>query len=184
MNTRLLIDDYIGLDTTVDIRTDWIALESRVHVTDRLQGYYREFGSISYEYAMKVIGIEFAASDMNYVIVETRAAGKIAVQATNRLTLADTRSPNALRAFQQAVRTLLSDSSPDRVAIKAKPEKGAMAAGPAALKMEALVLTALSCDVQFISGARINRCADPEKPLKAYHVPAFKAAACACNDDK
>lgn len=132
---------------------------------------------------MKVIGIEFAASDMNYVVVECDPGGNITAQAANRLRLADTRSPGALRAFQQAVRTLLSDSSPDRVAIKAKPEKGTMAAGPAALKMEALVLAALSCQVQFISGARINKCPDSEKPLKAYHVPAFKAAACACNHD-
>lgn len=132
---------------------------------------------------MKVIGIEFAASDMNYVVVKSDAGGNITVEATNRLRLADTRSPDALRAFQQAVGTLLSDSSPDRIAIKAKPEKGSMAAGPAALKMEALVLAALSCDVQFVSGARINKCADPEKPLKAYHVPAFKAAACVCNHD-
>ena len=54
---------------------------------------------------MKVIGIEFAASDMNYVFVESDAAGVITVHTSNRLKLADTRSPNALRAFQQAVRT-------------------------------------------------------------------------------
>jgi hypothetical protein len=132
---------------------------------------------------MKVIGIEFAASDMNYVVIDTGTFGNVAVQAANRLTLSDTRSPDTLRAFQQAVRTLLNDSSPDRVAIKAKPEKGGMAAGPAALKMEALLLAALSCDVRFISGARINKCSDPEKPLRAYHIPAFKAAVCGCKDD-
>ena len=132
---------------------------------------------------MKVIGIEFAASDMNYVVVESDPVGSIAVHTANRLKLADTRSPDALRAFQQAVRTLLSDLSPDLVAIKNKPERGAMGAGPSALKMEALVLAALSCDVKFISGARINKYDGPEKSLKAYHVPAFKAAACACNHE-
>lgn len=132
---------------------------------------------------MKVIGIEFSASDMNYVVVRQVDDGDIAVHEANRLTLADTRSPDALRAFQKAVKTLINDSSPDRVAIKSKPEKGALKAGPAALKMEALVLAALSCEVLFISGARINRRSDPAQPLKAYHVPAFKAAACACNDE-
>jgi Protein of unknown function (DUF3010) len=132
---------------------------------------------------MKVIEIEFAASDMKYVFVGSDPDGGITVHTSNRLKLADTRSPDALRAFQQAVRTLLSDLSPDRVAIKSKPEKGALCAGPAALKMEALVLAALSCDVRFISGARINKYSGPEQQLKAYHLPAFTAAACACNHD-
>jgi hypothetical protein len=132
---------------------------------------------------MRVIGIEFAASDMNYVVIDCSTDGKILVTAANRLSLADTRSPDELRVFQQAVKTLMSDLAPGRVAIKAKPEKGAMAAGPAALKMEALVLATAPCGVRFISGARINKCHVPAGTTKAYHLPAFKAAACACNDD-
>ena len=132
---------------------------------------------------MKVIGIEFAASDMNYVVVDRNTDGTIVVTAANRLSLADTRSPYDLSVFQQAVKTLMSDLTPDRVAVKAKPEKGAMAAGAAALKMEALVLATLPCGVRFISGARINKCNTPTGAVKAYHLSAYKAAACACNDD-
>lgn len=132
---------------------------------------------------MKAIGIEFAASDMNYVVIDCSTDGTIVVTAANRLSLADTRSPDGLKVFQQAVKTLMNDLAPDRIAIKAKPEKGAMAAGPAALKMEALVLATAPCDVRFISGARINKCNVPAGPVKAYHLPAFKAAACACKND-
>jgi hypothetical protein len=132
---------------------------------------------------MKVIGIEFAANDMNYVVVDGGPEGAINITASNRLTLADTRSPDGLRMFQHAVRTLISDLAPDIVAIKQKPEKGAMAAGAAALKMEALVLATVPCSVRFISGARINKCNAPTVALKAYHLPAYKAAACTCSDD-
>lgn len=120
---------------------------------------------------------------MNYVVLGCNADGKLVVLAANRLSLGDTRSPEALRAFQQAFQTLVKDVSPVRIAIKAKPEKGAMKAGPAALKMEALVLAAAPCEARFISGARINKCGAPETPLNAYHLPAYKAATCACKDE-
>ena len=132
---------------------------------------------------MKVIGIEFASSDMNYVVLDRNASGTLEVSASNRLSLRETRSPDALRAFQQAVQTLIEDTCPTRIAIKEKPEKGAMKAGAAALKMEAIVLAATACEVRFVSGARINKCSDPEIPLCAYHYPAFKAAACASEDE-
>lgn len=130
---------------------------------------------------MRVIGIDFAASNMNYVVIDYHANGNVSVVSANRLSLSSTRSPEVLRAFQQAFQTLVKDMSPLRIAIKFKPEKGAMKAGPAALKMEAIVLAAVSCEVHFISGVRINKCDPPEKPLNAYHFPAYKAARCGCN---
>lgn len=134
-------------------------------------------------HAMKIIGIEFASSDMNYVVLDRNSSDKLELSASNRLSLRDTRSPDALRAFQQAVQTLMMDISPARIAIKDKPEKGALRAGAAALKMEAIVLAAAPCKVRFISGARINKCSNPETQLKAYHLPAFKAATCAAIDE-
>jgi hypothetical protein len=130
---------------------------------------------------MKVVGIEFAANDMNYVVLKRDHDGKLEVSAANRLSLLDTRSCEELRSFQQAIQTLLKDTSPAIVAIKHKPEKGTMKAGAAALKMEGLVLANSVCDTQFISGARINKCEATDPSLKAYHHPAFKAAACAAN---
>jgi hypothetical protein len=133
---------------------------------------------------MKVIGIEFASSYMNYVVLGVDDhTGKLEVLASNRLSLSDTRSRDAVRAFQQAVQTLMRDTSPGRIAIKEKPEKGAMQAGAAALKMEGIVLANAPCDTRFISGARINKCDASATSLNAYHQPAFKAAVCVAHDE-
>lgn len=53
-----------------------------------------------------------------------------------------------------------------------------MRAGAAALKMEGILLAAAQCDVEFISGKRINACGNGDG-LKAYHQPAYKAAVAA-----
>src|ERR1022692_3989436 len=107
---------------------------------------------------MKVLGIEFASSQMNYVLVEHLENSGFSILGANRLSLGDTRSSTDLRAFESAVRTLFNDMVPDFVAIKEKPEKGAMRAGAAALKMEGIVLANASCPTEFVSGAKINNC--------------------------
>jgi hypothetical protein len=132
---------------------------------------------------MKVLGVEFAANNMNYVVIERNDAGKVTLQSANRFSLSETRSGDCLRAFQGAIQTLLKDTAPDLVAVKDKPEKGAMQAGAAALKMEGILLANASCEIRFISGTRINKCSDPKMPLKAYHHAAFKAAACVISDE-
>jgi len=132
---------------------------------------------------MTIIGIEFAGSQMNYVVVRYEDGGELKVLFANRLSLRDTRSPDSLRAFQQAVQTLQQETSPTVIAIKDKPESGAMQAGAAALKMEGIVLANAPCQTRFISGARINKCEIvPTASLKAYHHLAFRVAACAALD--
>jgi hypothetical protein len=119
---------------------------------------------------------------MNYVLVERAADGQLSIVGANRLSLGDTRSSEALRAFQSAVQAVFNDMAPDLVAIKEKPERGAMQAGAAALKMEGIVLASAPCPAKFVSGARINKCANTASSLNAYHQPAFKAAASALAD--
>ena len=131
---------------------------------------------------MKVLGIEFASSQMTYVLVERAANGQRSITGSNRLSLGDTRSRDALRAFQSAVQTLFNDTAPDLVAIKEKPEKGNLQAGAAALKMEGIVLANAPCATEFVSGARINKCDDTAGSLRAYHQPAFKAAVVVLTD--
>jgi hypothetical protein len=131
---------------------------------------------------MTIIGIEFAAHDMNYVVATRDSGGDLQLSTANRLSLDLTRSCDALRAFQTAVKTLFNDAMPALLAIKDKPEKGAMQAGAAAMKMEAIVLANAPCEARFISGSRINKCAMPTTAIKAYHVSAFKAAICAASD--
>lgn len=112
---------------------------------------------------------------MNYVLLEGDKEGFSVIQ-SNRLALGETRSRDALVAFQRAVQTTLNASSPDMVAIKEKPEKGGMQAGAAALKMEGIVLANAPCPVEFVSGARINK-NSASRSIQAYFLPALKAAA-------
>lgn len=114
---------------------------------------------------MRVLGIEFVSNEMTYVLVEQKNDGQIGVKGANRISLSGTRSHDALQAFQSAVLTLFNDTAPDLVAIKEKPEKGAMQAGAAALKMEGIVLANTPCPVRFISGARINKCTNSDGSL-------------------
>jgi hypothetical protein len=123
---------------------------------------------------MKILGIEFGANKLNFVLIEA-IEKNIEVVQSNRLELTDTRSIQALRAFQDAVNAMLNSASPEIIGIKDKPENGRMRAGAAALKMEGIVLANASCDVDFVSGKRINTCSNHEG-LKVYLQPAFKAA--------
>lgn len=124
---------------------------------------------------MRIMGVEFRASEMLYVVVETDGA-TFNVLAANRMTLSDTRSRRSLVSFQSAISATLNDAAPDRIAVKAKPENGRMRAGAAALKMEGILLANAACEVQFISGARIKKVADHPNELHAYLQPALKTA--------
>lgn len=123
---------------------------------------------------MNVLGVEFAAKKLCYVLLVCEG-DDCKVAQSNRLELSDTRSRESLRSFQSAISTLLNGTKPDIIGLKTKPETGAMRAGAAALKMEGILLATAPCDVDFVSGQRVNACPDGEG-LKAYHQPAFKAA--------
>jgi hypothetical protein len=125
---------------------------------------------------MRVIGVEFAGSHLNYVVVQLNDKNEVQVLQSNRLVLGDTRSRDSLVSFQNALSTLFNAASPNLIGIKAKPEAGAMMAGAAALKMEGIVLANSPCEVDFVSGARINKCAVEDPALFAYLQPALKAA--------
>lgn len=125
---------------------------------------------------MKIMGVEFSASNMYYVILELAEENKIRVVQANKLVLGDSRSRDALVAFQNAVSALLNLVSPSLIGIKAKPESGQMRAGAASLKMEGILLANSPCEVDFVSGARINACSASDDSLRAYMQPALKTA--------
>lgn len=127
---------------------------------------------------MKVLGIEFRSNNLYYVLLESDGDNFL-VRQSNRLVLAETRSRDALVAFQNAIYTMYNSTAPDRLAIKEKPESGRMKAGAAALKMEGIALANAPCPVEFVSGARINQCAASCDDLPKYLEPALKAAAVA-----
>lgn len=124
---------------------------------------------------MKILGIEFASSDMNYVAVEGEGDA-YSVVSSSRMTLGGTRDRDSLVAFQDAAKTLLNEIDPDLLAIKEKPESGKMRGGAASLKMEAIVIANASCPVDFVSGHRVNKIEEGGETLYAYLRPALKAA--------
>lgn len=124
---------------------------------------------------MRVLGIEFVGSDMLYVVLDD-VDGSKTVGPGSRVSLGETRSRTALMAFQNAVATLMNETAPDRVAIKSKPENGSMRAGAAALKMEGIVLANCRCDVDFVSGARVNKAEVIPNKMYGYFQPALRAA--------
>jgi hypothetical protein len=124
---------------------------------------------------MRILGIDFASSNMNYVGISYDGETQIVVT-SSRMILGGTRERDALVAFQDATKTLLNDFAPDYIAIKAKPESGQMRSGSAALKMEGIVLANAPCPVEFVSGQKINIIEDEDKSLYGYLQPALKAA--------
>jgi hypothetical protein len=127
--------------------------------------------------AMNVLGIELESNRMNYVLLVGEGE-EFEVAQSNRLVLTDTRSRESLRSFQDATSAMFNGTKPDIIGIKDKPESGRMRAGAAALKMEGIMLACATCDVDFVSGKRINAC-DNGDGIKAYLQPAFKAAVAA-----
>jgi len=124
---------------------------------------------------LKSLGIEFSSNKLIYVLVES-LDGNTLVQSSNRLELSDTRNREALVAFQTALRAVYNATAPNVIGIKAKPEKGQMSAGAAALKMEGISLACSPCPVYFLSGVKINACEAPEDGMKRYQIPALKSA--------
>jgi len=124
---------------------------------------------------MKALGIEFSSNKLIYVLVES-LDGDLLVQSSNRLELSDTRDREAIIAFQTALMEVYNATTPDVIGIKAKPEKGQMSAGAAALKMEGISLACSPCPVHFLSGVKINACEAPVDGMKKYQIPALKSA--------
>lgn len=124
---------------------------------------------------MKALGIEFSSNKLIYVLVE-KSDDDLSVLSGNKIQLTDTRDRDVLVAFQAALIAVFNETAPDVIGIKAKPEKGQMRAGAAALKMEGISLACSPCPVHFLSGAKINGCEAPEAGMKKYQIPALKSA--------
>ncbi|MER9894079.1 DUF3010 family protein [Mesorhizobium sp. M0119] len=126
---------------------------------------------------MNILGIELESNRLNYVLL-VGEGDEFEVAQFNRLVLTDTRSRESLRSFHDATKTMFNGTKPDIIGVKDKPESGRLRAGAAALKMEGIMLACATCDVDFVSGKRINACENREG-LKVYLQPAFKAAVAA-----
>ena len=103
---------------------------------------------------MRVLGVEFAAGDMNCVVVEVN--DQPIVSGSFKLTLGGSRDAGALRAFQTAVYALLTEQAPELIAVKDKPEQGRMRAGASSLKMEGILWPTLRAKLYSFLGQKLT----------------------------
>lgn len=126
---------------------------------------------------MRVMGVEFSGSEMNWVLL-TRNGTVVTLEKKGHFALNSTRVRADALAFQSALRTVLQDAMPDRIAVKIKPERGrpGMVAGPAALKMEAILLVSSPRDVEFISPQKLKSVDPVDVGLPKYLQTAAQVA--------
>ncbi|MEQ8284883.1 DUF3010 family protein [Thalassospira sp.] len=123
---------------------------------------------------MKVIGIDFNAHQMCYIVIEGEQEN-FDILDYNKIALSSTRSSGDLQTFQVAVSGLLKDATPNKIAIKQKNEKGFRSMGPAGLKMEGLLLASAECEVVFISSKKTQKI-ELESAPKKFVEDALKSA--------
>ncbi len=124
---------------------------------------------------MRIIGLEFDSKKMNYVVIQKTGNGYEIINA-NRIILAETRERGALMAFQDAIKALYNSVQADFIGIKSKPEAGRLRAGAASMKMEGIALANAPCDVDFVSGKRVNQSDAKDNNYFGYLQPALKTA--------
>lgn len=126
----------------------------------------------------KVLGVEFAGSQMVWVLVDEDPIS------SGNLKLTATRDNKAMAEFRASLDALLEQLNPDVIAVKEKPESGRMQAGGAALKMEGVLLSIATAEFDFVSGRRINAILDAAEGLKEKEKVAYKAAISALKNIK
>lgn len=97
------------------------------------------------------------------------------VASSGKIALSSEREASDLKSFYLTLGTVMNDSAPDVIAMKQKPHKGAMAAGPSAIKMEALVLLCSTCKIVFVSPPRLQKVEIPNDVVFGYQHDALRA---------
>ena len=123
---------------------------------------------------MRILGIDLRGDEFVYVVA-TCNGDFVAFDTSGKFTLADTRTPDALRTFQKTLQTVVREARPDRIAVKWKREDGMRSVGPAALKMEAVLLLNSPCDVEFVKPKALEAAPPVENGLPKYMQDAVRA---------
>lgn len=127
---------------------------------------------------MAKLGIDLDSKTLRWVEVHS-AGGSHEAGASGRIVLAATRDCEEMKRFAKAVKDVMEEVAPTKIAVREKPEAGRIRAGAASLKMEAIILSLAQVPVEFVGTAAINKCHETHARLKEVEVPAFKAAVCA-----
>lgn len=134
---------------------------------------------------MRVCGIDIKANEIIVCILSLdRGLFEAPEIRQRRINVANADDPKQLRAFQQTVSKLMEDYKVDKIAIKARPQKGKFAGAASGFKLETALQLLDSHRAYLISAAVVKETQkyDPlpvdfkDTGLKAFQEQAFMAA--------
>lgn len=120
---------------------------------------------------MKVIGIEIDGKDAIFVVME-KEAGTVSLIETKiqKLSLGDQTNSAEVKRFRDVVFGFFNEINPDEIAIIKRADKGKFAAGQVTFKIEGIIQTYNSLDVQLIPLPTIKA---HEKKDRCAHQPKY-----------
>lgn len=143
--------------------------------------------------AVRACGVELKGNEALICLLE-KNAGLFTLPdcRQQRISIRNTDDPEQLQAFQNTFRKLLQDYQVDKVAIRARPQKGKFAGGAVGFKLEAAIQLIEGVDVTLLTNTEIKEQlkATPlfidfeETGLKKFLEPAFNIAFCHLSDKR
>lgn len=129
---------------------------------------------------MKVCGIELKGSNAIFTCLEGDSVDHhLIAETTKKIGLDDSKSQQDVKDFSSAINSFFEEMKFDRIAIKARAEKGRFAGGPVSFKMEGLIQNS-DFPVEVIHGASVkSKLKHVEIDLtsvKKYQEESFKVA--------
>jgi hypothetical protein len=131
---------------------------------------------------MKACGIEMAASEARLVLLDGNKSDFHHINVELRkLKISDDENAAEVRAFRDALYTLLQENKVEIVAIKKRGKKGDYAGGPIGFKLEAITQLYEECPIVLIAPATISarikkHTTSTPATLKKYQYSAFETA--------
>jgi len=105
---------------------------------------------------MKVCGIEIKGNNAILTCLNGDAkSNKVISKEIKKIELKDSKVQEDIRSFSKAINQFFTEMNFDRIAIKARAEKGKFAGGPTSFKIEGLIQNT-DYDVEIIHGATIK----------------------------
>ena len=105
---------------------------------------------------MKVCGIDIKGNNAILSCLEGDKDGYVLIaESTRKIGLEDSKSQEDVRGFSRAINAFFEEMNFDKVAIKARGEKGRFAGGPTSFKIEGLIQNT-AFEVEVIHGATVK----------------------------
>lgn len=134
------------------------------------------------ENTVRICGVAFAGENAALVVLDALDnAWDLVPSEPGKLTLSDPFDTGTVRHFQTAARAFLQEMGVEQVAIKKKPFRGKMAAGPAAFAMGTVFQVTTEVPLTFVTAQAVKAAMEGDgnqipDGIKKYQEDAFGAA--------